>query len=145
MKTLLSIAVCSCFLLFGFSGCDKNCSSDPSCNEINLNKPFTARLGERWCLESENLEINFGPFVEDSRCNVPGIECIWAGRYVMATTLVHGDAAKQDTFYAVHNWTDTLYSGNLSIILNKVLPETRPTTDPIDQSNYAFDVVVKKE
>ena len=144
MKTLLSIALCSCFLLFGFSGCDKNCSADPSCNEINLNKPFTARLGESWCLESEDLEIQFWNTVEDSRCNVPGIECVWAGRYVMSLWLIYGgDAVVEDTFYAVHNWTDTLYSGNLSIILNKVFPESRPTTDPIDQKNYSFEVVVK--
>jgi hypothetical protein len=143
MKTCLSVAMGLCFFIYGFSGCDKNNPSDHTCNEITPGQPFTARLGEQWCLEQENLKITFGPFIEDSRCNVPGIECVWAGRYVMDTTIINSDATTQDTFYAVHNWTDTLYSGNLSIFLNKVFPETKPTTDPIDQKNYSFEVVVK--
>ena len=142
MKNILSFSLGLCFLLFGFSGCDKKNPSDLGCNQITLNKPFTAKIAEQWCLEETNWKITFGSFIEDSRCNVTGIECVWAGRYVMAATIDNGEAI-QDTFLAVNNWSDTLYQGSYRIILSKVFPEIRTTMEPLDPSEYSFEVVVK--
>ena len=127
--------------LMALTACDKKTTANLSCNQISLDIPFTAKIDETWCLD--DWKIRFGPFVEDSRCNVPGIECIWAGRYVMAATIDNGETV-QDTFYAVRDWRDTLYSGPYKVILNKVFPETRPTTDPLDPSAYLFEMIVKK-
>ena len=60
----------------------------------------------------------------------------------MAATIDNGETI-QDTFYAVHNWSDTLHQGNYDIILNKVFPETKATTDPLDPAKYSFEVIVK--
>ena|SRR5687767_7198794 len=118
------------------------CEEKILCSEFNLNQPFTARIDEKWCLESSDWNITFGPFIEDSRCNVPGIDCIWAGRYVMGVTIDNGQTI-QDTFFAQHNWSDTLYNGGYQIILAKVYPETRPTMEPLNPSEYSFDIIVK--
>jgi hypothetical protein len=142
MKNFLPYTLSLTLILFGFSGCDKKNGSDPSCNQIILNKPFTAKIAEQWCLDETNWKITFGPFVEDSRCNVPQIECVWAGRYVMAVTINNGETV-QDTFEAVRNWSDTLYQGSYSIILNKVFPEVRNSMEPLDPAKYSFEVIVK--
>ena len=131
------------FSLTLLAGCDKKTTGSLLCNEFALNNTFTARLNENWCLKNTDFKISFGPFIEDSRCNVPGIECVWAGRYVMGATMDNGDTV-QDTFYAVRDWRDTLYSGPYQVILNKVFPETRPTTDQLDPSAYSFEIIVKK-
>ncbi len=142
MKTSISFLLGLSFMLFSFSGCEPKSIAYSSCNQITLNKPFTARISEQWCLDEANWKIKFGPFIEDSRCNVPGIECFWAGRYVMAAT-IESNGIVQDTFHAVQNWSDTLYQGGYTIILNKVFPEIRTTMEPLDPSKYSFEVIVK--
>lgn len=143
MRNFLFLFLGTAFFLFGFSGCDKQNQSGLTCSQITLNKPFIARINEQWCLEETNWKIKFGPYLEDSRCNVTGIECIWAGRYVMAATIDSGETL-QDTFYAVNNWSDTLHQGTYDIILNKVFPEMRQSTDPLDPGKYSFEVIVKQ-
>ncbi len=142
MKNSLSFTIGLSFLLFSFSCCDKKNTYDAACNQITLNKPFIAGIDEQWCLDEAIWKIRFGPFIEDSRCNVTGIECVWAGRYVMAATIDNGELV-QDTFNAVNNWSDTLYQGIYSILLKKVFPEIRSSTDPLDPSEYSFEVIVK--
>jgi hypothetical protein len=130
-------------VLLAFNGCGKSEDNTAGCdNQITLNQRFTAKIGETWCLPSENWEITFNGTVEDSRCNVPEIDCVWAGRYVLATT-IDGGSAIRDTFNAVNAWRDTLYQGNHTIILDKVYPELRPTMDPLNESAYAFDIIVR--
>ena len=142
MKNFLSGTLCLSLLLCGFSGCDKKTNSDPNCNQIILNKPFTARIAEQWCLDGANWKITFGPFLEDSRCNVSGIDCVWAGRFVLAATIDNGEQV-QDTFFAINNWSDTLYEGSNKILLNKVFPEIRTSMEALDPSKYSFEVIVK--
>lgn len=113
------------------------------CNEAQLNKPFTAKIGDEWCLVGTDWKIKLNDVVEDSRCNVPNVECIWAGRYVMSVTIDQDGGTVQDTFFAVNNWQDTIYSGNYAIYLNLVKPEIRPTTDPIDEDAYSLEMVIK--
>ena len=99
---------------------------------------------DEWCFEEADWKIRFGPFIEDSRCNVPDIVCVWAGRYVMAATIYNHGETVQDTFEAVYNWTDTIYQGPYQIILSKVYPEIRTSMEPLDPSNYSFDIIVKQ-
>jgi hypothetical protein len=140
MKWFAIITTVLC--LSAWTGCEKKLISPLSCNTFELNKPFTAKISQDWCLEGSDLKITFGPFIEDSRCNVEGIECIWAGRYVMGATIDNGEPY-QDTFYAVNNWTDTLYHGPYQIILTKVYPEMRATMEPLAPALYSFDILVK--
>ena len=130
------------FSLVGLQICDKKAINHLSCNEFKLNKPFTAKIADQWCLEGAPLKITFGPMLEDSRCNVENIPCVWAGRYVLAATIDDGEMHR-DTFYAVNNWTDTLYHGNYRIILAKVYPEMRTSMEPLDPQAYSFDILVK--
>ena len=140
MKWLTLITTVLC--LITWTACDKKTISHLSCKEFELNQPFTAKISDQWCLKGGNLRINLGPLVEDSRCNVPEIDCVWAGRYVMAATINQGGEVR-DTFFAVHNWTDTLYHSAYQIILAKVYPEVRTSMEPLDPSLYAFDMIVK--
>ena len=141
MKSYISITVSLLFVLVT-ERCDQKSDSGLPCNEIHLNQAFTARVGEDWCIPETGWKINFGPVVEDSRCNVTGIECVWAGRFVLAAAINNGDVI-QDTFYAVSNWQDTLYSGPYKIYLNTVKPEMRESMEPLDPSKYSFEMVVK--
>ncbi len=130
-------------VLLAFNSCGKGEDNTAGCdNQITLNQRFTAKIGETWCLPAENWDITFNATVEDSRCNVVDVECVWAGRYVMAATIDAGETIR-DTFFAVNGWRDTLYQGNHTIILDKVLPEIRPTTDPLPESAYSFEIIVR--
>ncbi len=142
MKNYISLTVLLVSTILSSPGCDPKTDANPQCHEITLGKTFTARIGEVWCVPSTDWKIAFGPLVEDSRCNVPNVECIWAGRFVMGANIDNGEIITQN-FEAVHNWQDTIYSGPYAIYLNLVKPEIRPTTDPIDPSNYSFDIIVK--
>jgi hypothetical protein len=141
MPKLLSIGICLSLSLSLIS-CDKKSEGNPLCNSITLNKPFTAKIGETYCLPNDSWQITFGPFLEDSRCNVPGLDCFWIGRYVMAATIESGEILR-DTFYADDDWRDTLYHAPYSIVLNKVLPEIRDDMEPLDTSAYSFEIIVK--
>ena len=141
MKSYISLTVSLLFVLVS-DRCDQRSDLDPDCNEIHLNKAFTARIGEEWCIPETGWKITFGPVIGDSRCNVPGIECIWAGSFVMAASISNGEIT-QDTFEAVHGWQDTLYSGPYKIYLNKVIPEVRESLDPLDPSAYSFEMLIK--
>lgn len=127
--------------LITLASCDQNTSS---CKQITIDKPFIARIDERWCIDDAGWKVTFGPFIEDSRCNVDGIDCVWAGRFVMGATFEKGET-KLDTFYAVHNWSDTLYHSQYRIILEKIYPETRASMEPLDPTEYSFKVIVSQE
>lgn len=140
MKNSLLVSIVFITLLSSFSGCDK--SVGPNCNEMKLNETFNAQINQIWCLEGDDLSIRFGPVIEDSRCNVPNITCIWAGRFVMGATIDGGIV--RDTFVAETNWSDTLYHESYKIILLKVYPEIRTSMEPLDSTKYSFDIVVKQ-
>ena len=142
MKTYLSITISLLFVLVT-ERCEPKTANGLTCHETQLNKPFTARIGEEWCIAGTDWKMKLNAVVEDSRCNVPNVECVWAGRYVMAVTIDQDGSTLQDTFFAVNNWQDTIYSGSYAVYLNLVKPQTRPTTDPIDASSYSFEMVIK--
>ena len=141
LRLSLSFSLFFSLTLLQFS-CEKTSEGSPQCDQIALNQPFTAKIGETYCLPNKNWKITFGPFIEDSRCNVPNIECIWAGRYVMAA-LIEGGESERDTFFAERDWRDTLHVAPYTIILNKVFPETRTTMEPMDTSGYSFEIIIK--
>lgn len=144
MEKYSSLSAFTLGILLIVNGCGKNEDNAAGCdNPITVNEPFTARVGETWCIPSESWKITFGPYIEDSRCNVVNIECVWAGRFVLAATLNNGGSVTRDTFFAVHDWRDTMHTGSHQVILNKVFPEIRQNTDPLDQGAYSFEMVVK--
>ena len=63
----------------------------------------------------------------------------------MEAMIINGDSEERDTFFAVKNWSDTLYQGDYSIILSKVFPETHFSLDLLHPSKYSFDVIVKEQ
>ena len=140
MKFYASIA--TILYLIILQSCDKQTSSN--CQEITVNETFTAKINETWCIDEADWEITFGPLIEDSRCNVPGIQCIWAGRFVIGATIKDNGETLQDTFFAEFNWTDTLYQGPYKIIMSKVYPEERTSMEALESSAYSFDITVKQ-
>ena len=140
---ILSLSLClSLSLSLSLSSCDKKSEGTPQCETVTLNKPFIAKIGQTFCLPEDHWKITFGPFIEDSRCNVPEIECVWAGRFVMSA-LIEANETTRDTFYAVRDWRDTIQGGPYTVILNKVLPEIRESMEPLDTSAYSFEIIIK--
>ncbi len=122
---------------------DEIARGNSPCQNITLDKPFIAKFGETWCRPAENWEITFGPFLEDSRCNVPEYECFWQGRFVMGAQYNNGETVK-DTFEVIYGSTDTLNAWPFRVIITDVYPEDRTSFEPLDTSAYSFRVVVKK-
>lgn len=125
------------------SACDPKSESPENCTTIVPGQSFTARIGQSYCLPEANWQITFGPAIEDSRCNVQDIECVWAGRFVLEATIRYGDGSKTDTFDAISNWSDTLYNTPYTILLQKVYPEWRDSVGMLPDSAYTFKVLVK--
>ena len=148
MKTLAVICSFLAIILL-IPACGKNSSENSLCDTVTLNKPFIAEIGDLKCLlqtePNETWSIKFGPMLEDSRCN-QGNDCIWAGRYVMETSIQSGDAITTDTFDARaltdEIWTDTLFHNGYEIILVKVNPVTR-LNGPVEPSGYSFDMIIR--
>lgn len=138
--------ICLTILVLGtvfLASCTKSKTETPfDCKEITLGETFSAKFGEEWCVPQTGLKMTLGPFIEDGRCNIPGILCVWEGQFVMGVTFENGEATK-DTFYAVKNWRDTLSHGPHTIMLNKIYPLTRTSFDPMDLEEYTFEMIVE--
>lgn len=144
MKNYLWFTVILCLSMAGM-GCETKSELPGDCQGFNFDQTFRAKIGETWCHSKPSFQITFGPLIEDSRCNVPNIECVWAGRYVMLATVLHGgDVIAQDTFDAVSNWSDTLYNTPYTIMLQKVYPEIRDSVGNLPDSVYSFDVKISQ-
>lgn len=138
--TLLTIILLSGTFL---ASChDEKDTANGLCQGITLGQPFIGRIDETWCLQGDSWEITFGPVLEDSRCNVPDVDCFWEGRYVMGALIDNGEVIS-DMFDVHLGATDTLYSGGYRVIITRVFPETRASFDPLDPSEYSFEVTVK--
>ena len=141
MKKILSLTFPVLLSLMVLQSCDKKAGSDSACEVIMLHETFTARFGEKWCIPSSGWSLTLDPFIEDSRCNVPQIECVWQGRFVMGVTFQNGENAL-DTFDAQYGSQDTLFNIPYSVILLNVKPELRSSMEPLDPAAYSFDLVV---
>lgn len=132
----------SLLISLSLSSCDKKSEGSPQCESVTLNQPFIAKIGESFCLPEDHWKITFGPFIEDSRCNVPEFDCVWEGRFVLAA-LIESNETTRDTFFADDDWRDTIQRSGHTIILNKVMPEIRETMEPLDTSAYSFEIIIK--
>jgi hypothetical protein len=141
MRTLLfAISVMSIL----FSSC-RNTDSALPCNEITPDVAFETKVHETWCLPDESLKITIGTIVEDSRCNVKDIICVWAGRTVLELLIETKEVPfYRDTFYAVDNWQDAMTIGNYTLELTQVLPLER-TDFVTDTAEYSFQLVLNEE
>ncbi|MDX1478333.1 MAG: hypothetical protein R3301_11550 [Saprospiraceae bacterium] len=124
------------------------CKEEPpvkegSCDTITLGVPFDARIHETWCLDNGSLAITFGRILDDSRCNIQDVECVWAGKFTMEVDINEQGILRRDTFDAIHNWQDTLATALYDIALIKVFPETRVMNNLPDTSDYVLRIVVE--
>lgn len=142
MKNHIHLTLLAFSSLFLFS-CDAS-KSDASllCQEIVPGQTFTATPGVTYCEQMSGWKMTLGPLIEDSRCNVNGVACIWEGRFVMGVSFENGDAV-QDTFYAAGNWRDTLYHSPFAIMLNEVYPLNRTSFELLDPAEYSFDMMIQ--
>lgn len=136
----LTILTISCLFL---ASCTKSKTETPfDCKEITLGETFIAKFGEEWCVPQTGWKMTFGPFIEDGRCNITDIVCVWEGQFVMGATFDDGTETV-DTFYAITNWRDTLINGSHTIILNKIYPLIRDSFAPVDLEDYSFEMIVE--
>ena len=136
-------------LLFSISGlmilflsCKVITESALPCKEIIPGAVFEAKVHDTWCLSDESVKITIGPILEDSRCNIKGIECVWAGRTVLELEIETKEITSyRDTLFAVDNWQDTLTIGNYTLSLTQILPLERLDFD-IDTAAYTFQMIL---
>lgn len=140
---LLRLTIIFSLPLLMFQSCDDKLPFPANCMTFQAGVPFEAAIQETWCDESGDFALTLGPILEDSRCNVPGIKCVWAGRFVLAATFQHAGISR-DTFYAVEAWRDTIVVDNREIILDKIFPETRTDMGIVDTSAYRFRLIINK-
>ena len=123
--------------------CNERVDKEGVCENFELGEEFEARIHDTWCLENGNLAITFGSILDDSRCNIVDVECVWAGKFTMFVDIDLAGDITRDTFDAVHNWQDTIQAGAYNIALVKVLPEMRTMNNPVDTSEYTLRIIVE--
>jgi len=113
------------------------------CQEITQGAPFDAAIHDQWCLPDESLKITFRSIVEDGRCNVAGINCIWPGRFVMDLLIEEeGSQPYVDTLATDETWKGDLALTNYTLSLLLVQPEQRSSFE-IDTAKYQFQMVLE--
>jgi hypothetical protein len=129
-------------LLLAF-GCKESTNQVMPCQEITLGATFDANISETWCLKDESLKVTFSSVVEDGRCNVVGIECIWPGRFVMEMLIEEqGSQPYRDTLATDETWKGSIAISNYTLSLLKVDPAIRTTFD-VDTADYQFQMVLE--
>ncbi len=129
------------FLSILFVSCKDTDNALP-CKEITPGVAFEAKVHDTWCLPDESVKITIGTVIEDSRCNVKDIVCVWAGRIVLELLIeTNEEPFYRDTFYAVDNWQDEMMVGNYVLELKQVLPLER-NDFVTDTSEYAFQLIL---
>ncbi len=121
----------------------KETSDVSPCNEITPGVTFNANIHDTWCLSNENLKITFNAILEDSRCNVLGVFCVWAGRSVIEFQIDPADGTPyKDTLTTDENWQGTLLVPGHSLTLLHISPEIRPDFN-VDTSAYLFNMLLQ--
>jgi hypothetical protein len=140
MKTQFFILIVTILLIYA---CRDRAGTALPCKEITPGVLFEAKVHETWCLPDESVKLSINSIVEDSRCNVKDIVCVWAGRAVLELLIETKEIPSyRDTFYAVENWQDTLSIGNYDLELALIHPQERLDTS-VDTAAYRFQMILK--
>jgi hypothetical protein len=127
--------------LFTAIACEKQVPAP--CQEITPGAVFKARIHDTWCLPDESLKITFTSVVEDGRCNITGIDCIWPG-YAALGLRIETDAGEMwlDTLKTDQTWQgSTEVAGNtLSLLLIEPLVRS---DFAVDTASYRFEMVLE--
>lgn len=126
---------------------DENAKPDPDglqCETYPVNVRFNAHVNDVICIENEDIVLGFGRILEDSRCNVPHIDCVWEGRFVMALDVEIGSNVIKDTIRANYQGLDTITYQDFKIEILKVKPEVRPSLEFSDTTAYELEVMLVK-
>jgi len=125
------------------SACREKTEVASGCMEITPGVAFDAKVHETWCLPDESVKITVGHILDDSRCNVLGIDCVWAGKTDLELQIETKEIPfYRDTLSALYNLKDTISIGSYSLELVKVFPEMRTTFD-VDTTNYSFRMILE--
>lgn len=125
------------------NACRDRSESALPCKEITEGVAFEAKVHESWCLPDGSVKLTVNSILEDSRCNVKDLVCVWAGRAVVELLIETNEVPSyRDTFYAVNNWQDTLQIGSHDLELTLVLPVERLDTN-VDTAAYRFQMILK--
>lgn len=140
MKSLSLSLIALIILLYA---CRDRAQTASPCKEITEGVAFEAKVHETWCLPNAHIKLTVNSILEDGRCNVKDIDCIWAGRAVVELLIeTHEVPSYRDTFYAVHNWQDTLQVGGYDLELALIVPLER-LLPVVDTAAYRFQMILK--
>jgi hypothetical protein len=62
---------------------------------VLIHEPLALKFGQTVKFADEPISLAFTGVVEDSRCPI-GVQCVWAGRCVVAMTLTRADGSERD-------------------------------------------------
>ena len=123
------------------------CNSQKN-TQFRLNESFMLRIGHtaEW-QEDPRIQIRFASVTEDSRCP-QNIQCVWAGRAIMAITLIENDKTKSSALImgepAGTGYSKFAQLGDLTVELMQILPH--PTASlKIDPERYVMELEIRKE
>ena len=130
-------------LFLGAASCKDSEKGALPCNEITPGAYFDARIHDTWCLPDESLKITFDRILEDSRCNVIGIDCIWAGRTVIALKIDSETAGLYtDTLATDESWKGSIDAPGYTLSLDEIKPDIR-TNIAVDTATYRFKMLLE--
>ena len=113
------------------------------CQEITPDVEFVVKVHDTWCLPDESLKVTFNTILEDGRCNVKDIICVWAGQAVIELLVETYETGQyMDTLTAVDNWQGSIDIGSYTLALTQILPIER-TEWEVDTTSYRFRMVLK--
>jgi hypothetical protein len=109
---------------------------------VQLDNPFTLRVGQTATVAGEGLSVSFEGVPEDSRCPT-GVQCVWAGNAVVQVVLSKdGKAAGFELNTNLEPKTANYLEYTIELVSLAPYPSSKG--GPIAQSQYRATFVVRK-
>jgi hypothetical protein len=112
-----------------------------SCERIDLNEEFSARVGDKFRVDSD-LSFSIDS-VNDYRCPLL-FECIWSGDVKMFCKFHEGSHQVDSAIYLINNERNPIRIGGYSIKLLSVDPQSQ-RGETIPQIELEISIIVKKD
>lgn len=115
--------------------------------EFQLGQSFMLKNGQtaQW-QEDAQVQIRFDSLTEDSRCP-QGIQCIWAGRAIMAITFMQNGKSQSSALVmgdpAGTNYSDKAVFGEFNVQLLQIKPHP-VANQTIPHEQYVMEIDVRK-
>ncbi|MEH1875352.1 hypothetical protein [Nostoc sp.] len=111
----------------------------------SLDTPFYLKYGKTAYLPTENIEIKFSKFIQDSRCPTK-VTCIWQGQVIIGLDIIKNGKQVSTLMLTLIPGRDSLpiqFLDNYSVKLTEVSPYPQ-SGKMIDIKDYIATIVVSK-